>query len=139
MAREIENLHSGSILSQTSPLNRNQEREATYVTPVFSATRNKHRNKKRGLQRSLKKDSQTLLAVKEDINELQWINERQASNITMMGTELKKVNDFKQQFRIRARKAQYNLGRQQSKNKLLVGNLKKGNKIGDEVRNRLSV
>ena len=98
MAREIENLHSGSILSQTTRLNQNQEREATYVTPVFSATRNKHRNEKRGLQSSLRKDSQTLLAVKEDINDLQWINERQSYNITMMGTELKEVNDFKQQF-----------------------------------------
>ena len=56
-----------------------------------------------------------------------------------MGTELKEVNNFKQKFRIRARTAQYNLGHDQSKNKLLVKNLKKGKKIGDEVRKRLSV
>ena len=129
VAREIENLHSGSILSQTPRLNRNQEREATYVTPIFSATRNRHWDEKRGLQRSLKKDSQTLITMKEDINELQCINERQASNITMMGTELKEVNDFKQQFLIRARTAQYNLGHQQSKKKLLVKNLRKGRKF----------
>ena len=120
-------------------MNRNQEIEATYVTPVFSATRNRHWNEKRAYNAASIKNSQTLLTVKEDINELQWINERQASNITMMGTELKKVNDFKQQFRIRARTAQYNLGNQKSKNKLLVKNLKKGKKICDEVRKRLSV
>ena len=56
-----------------------------------------------------------------------------------MGTELKELNNLKQQFRIRAITAQYNIVRQQSKNKLLVKNLKKRKKIGDEVRKRLSV
>ena len=56
-----------------------------------------------------------------------------------MGTELKELNNLKQQFRIWAITAQYNIVRQQSKNKLLVKNLKKRKKIGDEVRKRLSV